>query len=125
MTKAQAHDRQEAIARLREWIRPGDTIYCVLAHIARSGMSREIKLYHRSHETGDLQWISSLAARAIRSRMGKHDGIVMGGCGMDMGFAAVYELGHALWPEGTPEPHGRRNGQPDSDGGYALKHTWL
>lgn len=23
------------------------------------------------------------------------------------------------------EPHGRRNGDPDSDGGYALKHRWL
>jgi hypothetical protein len=42
-----------------------------------------------------------------------------------MGFAAVYNLGYALWPNGTPEPHGTRNGVPDRDGGYALKQCWL
>jgi hypothetical protein len=49
----------------------------------------------------------------------------MSGAGMDMGFELVYRLGQAMWPNGTPEPHGTRNGQPDSDGGYALEHKWL
>lgn len=52
-------------------------------------------------------------------------GIRIGGCGMDMGFSLVYSLGHTLWPKGTPKPHGKRNGEPDSAGGYALKHSWL
>lgn len=52
-------------------------------------------------------------------------GLRMGGGGMDMGFAAVYALGSALWPKGTPKPHGTRNGEPDRAGGYALKHSWL
>jgi len=43
----------------------------------------------------------------------------------DMGFQIVYQLGQRMWPDGTPKPHGRRNGQPDSAGGYALKHQWL
>jgi len=44
---------------------------------------------------------------------------------IDMGFHVVYNLGRTLWPEGTPEPHGTRNGEPDRDGGYALNHQWL
>lgn len=52
-------------------------------------------------------------------------GIRMGGCGMDMGFQAVYSLGAALWPNGTKRAHGMRNGEPDHAGGYALKHRWL
>jgi len=52
-------------------------------------------------------------------------GLRMGGAGMDMGFAAVYALGCALWPKGTPKPHGTRNGVPDREGGYAIKHAWL
>ena len=52
-------------------------------------------------------------------------GLVIGGCGMDMGFHVVYNLGRAMWPDGTPDPHGTRNGEPDRDGGYALKHRWL
>ena len=55
----------------------------------------------------------------------KTGGLRVSGCGMDMGFHVVYNLGYALWPDGTPEPHGTRNGAPDSDGGYALKHRWL
>lgn len=54
-----------------------------------------------------------------------HDAIKIGGCGMDMGFALVYELGMKLWPDGTPEPHGQRNGEPDSNGGYALRQRWI
>lgn len=28
-------------------------------------------------------------------------------------------------PNGTDKPHGRRNGEPDSSGGYALKSRWM
>ena len=55
----------------------------------------------------------------------KQGGAIIQGCGMDMGFSLVYELGAYLWPEGTDKPHGTRNGEPDSDGGYALNHRWL
>ena len=73
----------------------------------------------------DLCCIDYLVSRAIGRRIGRHGGIVCGGCGMDMGFELVYTLGLTLWPNGTPKPHGKRNGQPDRDGGYALKHDWL
>jgi hypothetical protein len=44
---------------------------------------------------------------------------------MDVCFAAVYNLGRTLWPNGTDKPHGTRNGTPDTDGGYALKNRSL
>jgi hypothetical protein len=53
------------------------------------------------------------------------EGIVVGGCGMDMGFHLVYNLGATLWPKGTEKPHGTRNGEPDTSGGYALKSRWI
>ena len=55
----------------------------------------------------------------------KREALKIQGGGMDMGFKAVYSLGRSLWPNGTPEPHGTRNGEPDSCGGYALNQRWL
>jgi hypothetical protein len=57
--------------------------------------------------------------------LAKNNGVKVAGCGMDMGFHLIYSLSYALFPKGTDAPHGTRNGVPDSDGGYALKHEWL
>jgi len=114
----------DAIERLLELLKPGDTVYTILRHVARSGMSRSIQL--KIVLDGDIVDITYYAARAMGDRIdAKHGGIRIGGCGMDMGFALVYALGRALWPQGTPEPHGTRNGEPDHEGGYALKQRWI
>lgn len=109
---------------LRETLKPGQTVYTTLRHVSASGMSRRISLgiVNSRHE---FQAIDFWAAHAMDDKIHKDGGIVVNGCGMDMGFALVYNLGRRLWPNGTPEPHGRRNGEPDSDGGYALKHSWI
>lgn len=122
-TKAQQAERAEAIAKLREWIKPGDTIYTILRNVSRSGMQREIGVC--IVKDGEMLHPNYSVAKALDCRQGKNDGIIMGGCGMDMGFALVYNLGMTLWPNGTDKPHGTRNGEPDSDGGYALKQRWL
>ena len=44
-TATRKAEQEEAIARLRNWIRPGDTLYTVLRHRAASGMSRSIDVY--------------------------------------------------------------------------------
>lgn len=73
-----------------------------------------------------LRSIGWLAARAMGDGFDRdRQGVKIGGCGMDMGFSLVYNLGATIWPKGTPKPHGRRNGEPDREGGYALKHSWL
>lgn len=122
-TEGKRKRQDYARAELRKLLKPGNTVHCMLRHVARSGMQREISLFVITGN--DLRNIDNLAADATGNRVGKHDGIVMGGCGMDMGFALVYELGASLWPTGTPEPHGTRNGGPDRSGGYTLKHRWL
>lgn len=65
------------------------------------------------------------AADAMGRKWHDKSGIAIGGCGMDMGFSLVYDLGRTLWPNGTPKAHSTRNGEPDRDGGYALKHQWI
>lgn len=124
--------REEACAKLRKWIKPGSTIYTVLRHRSASGMTRSIDLLQiiprdEYSKRPSLRQLSSLAAQAMGDRPidCKHGGIKVGGCGMDMGFSLVYELGRALWPNGTRKPHGTRNGSPDTDGGYAIKHQWI
>lgn len=73
-----------------------------------------------------IRSIGYLAAKAMGDNYDSdRSGIKSSGCGMDMGFALVYSLGATIWPKGTPKPHGKRNGEPDREGGYALKHSWL
>lgn len=115
--------REQCRALLLEWLKPGDTIYCTLRHVSRSGMQRRIDLH--AIVNGNMQYLSGFAAVITGNKLHHSGGIVVNGCGMDMGFHLVYSLGYYLWPNGTPEPHGRRNGEPDNDGGYALKHSWL
>jgi hypothetical protein len=118
---------QSSREELLKILKPGDTVLCVLRHVSRSGMYRVIDFYKSDPKGGDPRYLSGHMLNlgiGERARGGK-DGVGVGGCGMDMGFHCVYELGHKLWPKGTAKPHGRRNGEPDSDGGYALKHRWL
>lgn len=119
-------DKAEALETLRSQFKmvPGDTVYTVLRHVSPSGMTRWLDLYViRDGEPLRMTWSVANALGWTYDR--KREALKVGGCGMDMGFHAVYTLGSVLWREGTPEPHGRRNGQPDSAGGYALKHRWM
>ena len=115
--------KEEAIKVLREELKPGDTINTILRHVSRSGMSRSVSLLK-----GDWD-ITYLAALSMGDKIDqKHGGIKIGGCGMDMGFALVYNLGYALFPDGFAVEGIGRNGDTsgwDNDGGYALKQRWL
>jgi hypothetical protein len=122
---ANAKDQAEALAALRSLrIKPGETIYTIVRHVAPSGMSRVIDCYiMRSNKP---YWIGGRVAAALGYRYDRnHQGMRVSGCGMDMCFAVVYNLGATLWPKGTRKPHGTRNGEPDSDGGYALEKSGL
>jgi len=108
MTKAQQSERDEFIAKLRETLKPGDTLYTVLRSVSRSGMSRVIDVYHFT--TGDdgklsKSWLSYWIAKACglsfqRGECRKPEGIKIGGCGMDMGFHIVHTLARTLYPDG-------------------------
>lgn len=133
--KAQAaQEREEAIARLRKVLKPGSTVRTILRHRARSGMFQVISLViiGKAHTGKPEIWCIDGDACTILDRKyhSKHEGIPMGGCGMDMGFHLVYSLSRALFPKGFKVPKGKtgRNGDTsgwDNDGGYALNHRWL
>jgi len=143
MTKTQNAERAEAVTKLREWIKPGDTVYTILRHVSRSGMRREIGvvLLKDDHDRGNAthQGIADLhpnylVAKALGDRIGKNDGIITDGCGMDMGFHLVYNLSRTMFPDGfdcigdhcpSNDHSNRENNAHHSDGGYALRHRWL
>jgi hypothetical protein len=130
MTKAQIKERDEAREQLRQWIKPGDTVYCILRHVSRSGMQRRISLQIVRAECSNCHAVATpdeyggvscergcqnlpglrvelnpfvidyWVSRATSTRLHKDSGLIIGGCGMDMGFALVYELSHALYGDG-------------------------
>lgn len=133
VTKA---ERDEAIAQLRECLKPGDTVYTVLKHRSRSGMQREIAVLLVADATDGsgpyARNASYRVATALGWRCSDRDAVVVGGCGMDMGFHVVYTLGRVLFPEGGSLEHSPRRAQEERagetrerDGGYLLKHCWL
>ena len=130
LTAKKRAETDEARIQLLELLKPGDTVYCILRHVSRSGMCRVIDLVIPRWNLNDnklfIRSIGRSAAEAINQpHNGQWGGIRISGVGMDMGFALVYALGSALWPDGTMQPHSMRNDQPDTSGGYALKCQWL
>ena len=115
--------QEQAINYLRGLLKPGDTVRPVLRHVSKSGMFRLIDLYVVTHD-GGLQMISANAADAIGEKLDKkRQGIRVSGCGMDMGFSLVYNLGRVLFPDGFKVKGTGRNGDKsgwDKDGGHAL-----
>ena len=146
-SKRQSLEMEEARKELCTILKPGDTVYCVLRHVSRSGMQREISLFVNGPHVDKfpdqgIRCINWYAERVLQMRRGKRDGLVVGGCGMDMGFHLVYSLSRALFPDGYtctgrnkhPNPcpsndhsNGDRNYEPHqhSDGGYALRSRWI
>jgi len=110
---------QNQIDWLKDILKPGDTVYTILRHTSQSGMTRYIGLVvirdgHPLHP--------NYAANVLLGKSYKHkyDGVKMTGCGMDMGFELVYNLGRILYPAGFKDGNSH---QPD--GGYAFRHEWL
>lgn len=156
-SKGYAARQEYARQQLREFIKPGDTVYYNVESVSRSGMSRVISFY--VPVIGDngkprIRNINNLMGDAITMSQVDGGGLKSHGCGMNMGFAAIYNLGRALYPDGFGVegvcPLGRklrpltkvkaekarekgfvfrgRNGDSsgwDNDGGYALNYSSL
>lgn len=112
MTKAAVKERDEAIERLREWIKPGDTVYTILDHVSSSGMSRAIRVVlptiHGSNGSTSVDFVhpnwavgKALGLRHWKRNGREQDALTIGGCGMDMGYHLVYSLSHTIYPEYT------------------------
>lgn len=111
--KLNAEERERYRAYLSETCPPGAQVYTILRHVSRSGMMRVIDLVVVMPATDQypahLSRVGYNAAMLMGQRWDRdRQGIVVTGCGMDMGFHVVYELSYRL--------HGD---------GYALKQDWL
>ena len=116
LTKKQITERDEARENLRVMFEKYkvDTIYTVMRHCSSSCMYRVIDLFI----IGDnrplrISWTAAVAMSDKYDR--KHEGIGIGGCGMDMGFALVNNLSISLYCP-TEYTH---------EGAYKLNHNWL
>jgi hypothetical protein len=87
MTKKQ--DQKTAINELGAILNniPTDTIYTVIRHVSNSGMQREISV--KMIDAGRIIHLDYLVGEALGFKSGKHNGLVVKGCGMDMGFHLV------------------------------------
>lgn len=116
MTKAQQAERQQAIADLREMLKPGDTVYTILDHVSRSGMARAIRVLVPAKNPdgtiamygGEIAFLHpnykvglALGLKHWRRHGREQDALMIGGCGMDMGFHLVYELASVLYGRRT------------------------
>lgn len=130
--------KDEARTILKRYLKPGDTVYTVLRHVSKSGMFRVISpvVIRRG---GDIRDFSRAACNLLDLKFNdRHEGVPLGGCGIDMGFELVYQMGRELYPKGVPcagekkcQSNDHGNGDRDytphlhHDGGYAFRQRWL
>ena len=138
--------RNEAIKSLRKMgVKPGATVYTIVTHVARSGMSRHIRCYIPTRDSytdrdgrkrvkpgiTDITGFVANACGFSRARGSRWD-LVIGGCGMDMCFHVVYTLGQVMFPKGGPVKFSERRTQEERagnareiSGGYLLHKEQL
>lgn len=91
---------QEAKDRLLTLLSPTDTVYTILRTVSKSGMSRGIDLY--VIQDSQPIWITGSVAIVLKQsysqkRWSEQKGLLVEGCGMDMGFHIVSSLSYALF----------------------------
>lgn len=138
--------------KLRKVFPVGALVQTQLLHVSSSGMSRRISVL--AAVDGRVVRMDHDVALAIGYSVSDNGGMIVGGCGMDMGFHVAYSLGRALYPQGFGTTGTRADGKTtrpkdikaarravkagyafrgrngdmsgwDNDGGYALAHQWL
>lgn len=113
---AKVQKRNDAIEKLRAILPAGSTVYTAVTSVSRSGMSRRIRLWAMVDNAP--RSITCLASEALGWTLKEGAGgfweLKVDGCGMDMCFHTVYELGHALYGAGWVGNSGVR------DPGYIL-----
>jgi len=102
-TTTKQAEKQEQIAKLKEWMPEGSTIYTILRHVSSSGMMRCVSVVVFDKETGRPFHPNYATAKAIGYKLTTKNGcdcLKIGGCGFDAGHDVVYALSHALYGNG-------------------------
>ena len=139
VTKKSEHEAEVEQAKkdLMDVLKKGNyTVYTRVSHVVPSGMGRTISSFVIvNNEPRNIDW--SVEKILGYKRDPNHDGVKVGGAGMDMGFSLVYNLSSSLFPKGyecigkgcpaNDHVNGDKNYEPHhhSDGGYRLKQKWL
>ena len=119
----------EALEYLRANLPVGSTVYTSVRSVAKSGMSRTMKVY--MVKDGKIISLNWYVCRALGESMRKDGTIRVHVCGMDAGFHLVYTLSRILYPEGFVVEESRHAASlgaavgAEQDGGYALRQAWL
>lgn len=131
LTKAQQADRDEAIAKLREWLKPGTTIHTIQRHRAASGMMRVLDVY-LIRDNEPLRITYSVADACGMKYNKKHEGIEIGGCGFNPSHEIAMSISYAIhgYPKDRPdgvnevgEPWDRRYDTGDAHrAGYTVNY---
>lgn len=102
-------EQAQALESLKNIFESSDDkrVYTILRHVSSSGMSRRIDLY--VIRDNKPQFLTGWASHALGYKHHERGGLVVGGCGMDMGFHVVYSLSSKLY----------------GGDGYVLRHEWL
>ena len=103
MTKLQKQEIEQEkksllalIERAAKDISGHPVVYLILRHVSRSGMYRVLDSYLSID--GDMHRITHSHALILNGRYDRrHEGLGVTGCGMDMGFDAVYRLSTRLY----------------------------
>lgn len=113
--------QQAALVDLGRLLQPGSTIWSIHRHTSASGETHWFDFYTiRDNQLLRLTHLICVACEYTHCP--RRGALKTTGGGMDMAFHTIYNLGQTMWPDGTPEPHGTRNGTPDTVGGYAFEH---
>jgi len=97
MARTRTNDQSPSLEQLRQWMPKGTRVFTILRSVSRSGMRREISVV--VFLPGDDRPIhpNHHISQVLGLRRGKSGGVVLNGCGMDMGFHLIYELAHVLY----------------------------
>jgi hypothetical protein len=99
VTKEQSDAARLAYNKIDDKIKSKRRVYCIVRNVSSSGMSRVISLHVIRDDS--MRHLSYNVATMLGSKYSdKHGGVVIGGCGMDMCFALVYELSSKLFGNG-------------------------
>lgn len=103
---------EHATEMLKRWLSPGCRVYTMLKSVSKSGMSRRIRCAVAIVDLDgkpEILDITYYVAQVCGYSM-NDSGLLVKGCGMDMGFAVVISLSYRLF--------GLRSGDQ-------LLHRWL
>jgi hypothetical protein len=85
--------QKEAITKIKEWLKPNDTLLIIQKSVSASGMSRKLRVFNQK----SLFNITKDVAEIMGLRYNDDDTLTVTGCGMDMHFWLAYTLPSYLY----------------------------